>query len=97
MGARNVCRASLTGIGASDISGRRKSQMNKFSTKKLLNSKWTAVTPAHKEKHFTVTEVEYLESGAIDYMSLEAIISKRSVQVNWRDLKDIGRWKQGWK
>ena len=30
--------------------------MNPLNPKKLLNSKWTAVKPRNKEKHFLVTE-----------------------------------------
>ena len=30
---------------------------NPLSPKKLLLSKWTAVTPRHKERHFIVTRV----------------------------------------
>ncbi len=71
--------------------------MNRFSTKKLLSSKWTAVTPIRKEKHFIVAEVEFKEGGAVESLSLEAVISKRSVQMNWQDQKDASQWKQGWK
>ncbi|MBT3834482.1 MAG: TIGR02450 family Trp-rich protein [Gammaproteobacteria bacterium] len=31
--------------------------MNRINSKKLLQSKWTAVTPAKKIKHFLVTEI----------------------------------------
>ena len=37
--------------------------MNQINPKKLLNSKWTAVKPAHKEKHFLITEIEFDEEG----------------------------------
>jgi hypothetical protein len=30
--------------------------MNNINPKKLLNSKWTAVTPVNKEKHFMNSE-----------------------------------------
>ncbi len=33
--------------------------MNRVHPKALLNSKWTAVSPRAKEKHFIVTEVEF--------------------------------------
>ena len=70
--------------------------MNKISAKKLLNSKWTAVTPVQKEKHFVVTEVECNEDGTVSSCSLEAIISKRTVSPDWQNLKDAKQWKQGW-
>lgn len=71
--------------------------MNKISPKKLLNSKWTAVVPLDKEKHFIIIEVEYDEDGAVMSCLIEAIMSKRSVQIQWRDLKNQLKWVQGWK
>jgi tryptophan-rich hypothetical protein len=71
--------------------------LNKISPKKLLNSKWSAVVPLNKEKHFIITDVEYDEDKAVVSCIIEAIMSKRSVQIQWRDLKDIKQWVQGWK
>lgn len=71
--------------------------MNTLSPKKLLNSKWTAVKPLHKEKHFLISEVEYDEEGVVIHCELEAILSKRSTTIVWRDLKDSRQWLQGWK
>ena len=71
--------------------------MNKINPKKLLNSKWTAVTPKNKEKHFLVSEVEFDEEGIVVLCSIEAVISKRSIPINWNDLKDDGSWVHGWK
>ncbi|HIE85335.1 MAG TPA: hypothetical protein EYP91_00515 [Gammaproteobacteria bacterium] len=34
--------------------------MNRINPKKLLQSKWAAVTPAKKIKHFLVTEISIL-------------------------------------
>ncbi|WP_198927950.1 TIGR02450 family Trp-rich protein, partial [Vibrio crassostreae] len=39
--------------------------MNRINPKKLLRSKWTAVSPVKKEKHFMVTEVEFEEGEVI--------------------------------
>lgn len=39
--------------------------MNKINPKKLLHSKWTAVSPVNKEKHFLVTEMEFDEAGQV--------------------------------
>lgn len=33
--------------------------MHQINPKKLLHSKWTAVKPENKEKHFMVTEMEF--------------------------------------
>jgi tryptophan-rich hypothetical protein len=71
--------------------------MNKFSPKKLLNSKWTAINPNSKERHFIVTDVEVDESGNVIACTIEAVISRRPVSIAWRDLKDTSLWAQGWK
>jgi len=71
--------------------------MNRINPKKLLNSKWTAVEPIRKEKHFIVTEVEYGEDGEVIACVIEAVISRRSIPIQWRVLKDVSRWAQGWK
>ena len=70
--------------------------MNRITPKKLLNSKWTAVTPVNKEKHFIITEMEFDEEGAVLSCVIEAVMSKRQVAINWQDLKDQQRWLQGW-
>jgi len=71
--------------------------LNKISPKKLFNSKWTAVEPLNKEKHFIIVEVEYDEDGAVISCLIEAILSKRASHINWQDLKDAEQWRQGWK
>lgn len=71
--------------------------MNKLSPKKLLNSKWTALMPINKEKHFMIVDVEVDEDQAVSACTLQAIISKRDINISWRDLKDDGKWLQGWK
>ena len=70
--------------------------MNPLSPKKLLNSKWTAVQPQNKEKHFLITDVEFDEDGAVIHCEIEAIITKRSAAINWQDLKDPEHWRSGW-
>ena len=71
--------------------------MNPINPRKLLHSKWTAVTPKNKEKHFLVVEVEYDDDGSVVLCLLEAVINQRQTVVNWRDLKNSEHWKQGWK
>jgi tryptophan-rich hypothetical protein len=71
--------------------------LNSISPKKLLNSKWTAVVPLNKEKHFIIIEVEYDEDSAVVSCLIEAIMSKRLIHIQWRDLKDTAQWVQGWK
>ena len=66
--------------------------------KKLLNSKWTAVTPANKEKHFMVIKliVPDLPNQPIEYIELEAVHSKRIQLLPWQQLNDATIWLQGW-
>ena len=70
--------------------------MNKINPKKLLNSKWTAVTPINKEKHFIVSEIEFDEDGEVLSCLIEPVMSKRPVPINWQDLKDESHWLHGW-
>ena len=69
-----------------------------LNPKKLLNSKWTAVTPANKEKHFIVTKLisPDLASASIETILLEAVHSKHSQQLPWQALNDETLWLQGW-
>ena len=71
--------------------------MNKINPKKLLNSKWTAVQPKKKEKHFLITEVEFDEEDKVIHCLVEAVMSKNAYSINWQDLKDTSLWKLGWK
>lgn len=71
--------------------------MNKLNPKKLLNSKWTAIPAINKEKHFIIVEVEFDEDGNVIECITEAVMSKNQYPIQWRDLKDEQRWRQGWK
>lgn len=71
--------------------------MNNINPEKLLHSKWTAVSPAHKEKHFLVTDVEFDEEGVVSQCLLEAIISNRTESIDWTELTNSKVWHQGWK
>lgn len=71
--------------------------MTKINPRKLLNSKWTAVKPEKKEKHFLVTDVEFDEEGVVIYCALEAVMSRRSTAIQWQELSDTRQWIQGWK
>ena len=71
--------------------------MNKINPKKLLNSKWTAVNPVNKEKHFLVSELELDDEGEVFHCLIEAIISNRSEKIDWKVLKVSDSWLQGWK
>jgi len=71
--------------------------MNKINPKKLLNSKWTSLNPVKKEKHFIVIDVEYSEEGDVLECHLEAVMTKRSDDINWKDLTNENIWAYGWK
>ena len=70
--------------------------MNRINPKKLLHSKWTAVSPVKKEKHFMITEVEF-EEGEVIRCLIEAVMTKREEAINWRELTDNQHWLPGWK
>jgi tryptophan-rich hypothetical protein len=71
--------------------------LNQINPAKLLGSKWTAVKSENREKHFLVVDVEFNEEGLVISCLLEAIISKRTRDIDWRDLKNPDNWKPGWK
>ena len=56
--------------------------MNKINPKKLLNSKWTAVKPINKEKHFLISELEFDENDKVIHCLIEAVISKQLQSIN---------------
>ena len=73
-------------------------RMNALHPKKLLLSKWTAVQPVARDKHFLVTRVIAPEPPAtrIDEVDLEALRSRAVRRIPWRELQDDTRWRQGW-
>ncbi|WP_157315047.1 TIGR02450 family Trp-rich protein [Chitinibacter sp. GC72] len=66
--------------------------------KKLLHSKWTAVVPQHREKHFIVVQVTVNPDDAqkIEQVTLEAVLSKRHFTLHWSALADETQWRVGW-
>jgi tryptophan-rich hypothetical protein len=70
--------------------------VNRINPGKLLMSKWTAVHPQGKERHFLVTRLIRDEDDVIIACELEAVISKNSYEMDWRKLKDDKYWKTGW-
>lgn len=71
--------------------------MNRINPRKLLNSKWTAVRPVNKEKHFIVTELILDEEQNVVDCVIEAVLSKRAQSIDWAILCDDRSWQQGWK
>jgi tryptophan-rich hypothetical protein len=72
--------------------------MNPLNPKKLLLSKWTAVKPVAKQKHFLVSRVIQPDdpADAIDQVEIESVFSKATQVISWRDLQDESVWRQGW-
>jgi len=66
--------------------------------KKLLHSKWTAVAPINREKHFIVIHVVEPDDplAPIEWVDLEAIYTKQVQRIRWQTLDDGTQWQQGW-
>jgi tryptophan-rich hypothetical protein len=71
--------------------------MNQINPAKLRNSKWTAVKPINREKHFLVSEVEYDEGGSVMSCVIESVLSRKEYPIDWLDLKNEKTWVQGWR
>lgn len=71
---------------------------NALSPKKLVLSKWTAVVPVGKDKHFLVTRViePVPPEGSIVSVEIEAVFSRRVQVIAWRQLTDASQWRRGW-
>ena len=72
--------------------------MNLLNPKKLLLTKWTAVNPVAKQKHFLISRVIEPEqlTDPIERVEIEAVFSKAVQEIFWRDLQDDSVWRQGW-
>lgn len=70
----------------------------RLNPRKLLHSKWTAVKPINKEKHFMVTQlvIPDLETPMVAAVEIEAVMTGRKQVISWHALQDRGVWKQGW-
>ncbi len=78
----------------------------RLGPKKLLQSKWTAVHPREREKHFVVVRLVDPDHAPVDApgsvgtadlrVLLQAVYSKRTWTLPWRELTDPAQWRQGW-
>lgn len=84
--------------GAGPAPASTAARRNPLSPKKLLLSKWSAVQPANREKHFVVVRVFEPEAPAmrIEHIELQAVHSGRVQRLHWRDLTNGQVWRQGW-
>ncbi len=70
--------------------------MNQINPKKLMSSKWTAVKPANRQKHFIVVAVKFNKQGQVNYCELAAIMTKTNKVIDWKILKNSEQWLPGW-
>ncbi|MDF2446130.1 MAG: hypothetical protein K0S46_1366 [Moraxellaceae bacterium] len=71
--------------------------MNRINPKKLLQSKWTAVAPVNREKHFVVVKAVLDEEELdVEECVIEAVLTRRQRHIDWQELKDDGKWRFGW-
>lgn len=71
--------------------------MNRINPDKLLMSKWTAVKPSRRERHFMVTKLFYQADNRVSACLLEAVLTRNSYRLPWAELKDAAKWLPGWK
>ena len=66
--------------------------------KKALNSKWTALRPKNKEKHFIVIKVykNEIDSQKIDSIDIEAVYTKKVYNIDPQLLENEEVWSIGW-
>lgn len=69
------------------------------SVRHLQGSKWTALTPVDREKHFIVEEVRKAKAPGSDpaVVCMRALISDRRIEVDPEELSDASRWRPGWR
>lgn len=72
--------------------------MNPLNPKKLRLTKWTAVKPIDKQKHFLVSRViqPEVETDAVEFVEIESVFSKTTQIIKWRELQNDEVWRQGW-
>ncbi|WP_282876541.1 TIGR02450 family Trp-rich protein [Pseudomonas peli] len=69
---------------------------HRLNPRKLLLSKWTAVLPQNREKHFLVTELFCDEEGSVLQIELQAVLNQRCQRLDWRVLENPEHWRMGW-
>ncbi len=71
--------------------------VNPLNRNKLLHSKWTAVSPENREKHFIATRCFLDERGRVEAVLLEAALTGRERRLDVRELRNAQRWRMGWR
>ena len=72
--------------------------MNPLNPKKLRLTKWSAVKPIAKQKHFLVSRViqPEVETDPVELVEIESVFSKATQIIQWRELQNDEVWRQGW-
>ena len=72
---------------------------SRLDSRKLLQSKWTAVAPVDRELHFVLTRIvpARARSGAVRHVELRAVLTGRTRIVERDELTDSDRWQPGWR
>ena len=71
---------------------------NPVNRGKLPNSKWTAVRPVNREKHFLILDwVRDADGNPTDHVQIEAVLTHVVREMFWRELEDPEIWRVGWK
>lgn len=69
------------------------------SLRHLIGSNWSAAAPVDRDKHFRVVGVRKTEDGGepVELVELEAVLSRRRVEVRREDLDDPTKWLTDWR
>ncbi len=70
---------------------------SRINPAKLMHSKWTAVSPVSRERHFMVVEMYLDELERVADVDIEAVITGRITRIDWRQLKNRDIWIAGWR
>ena len=71
--------------------------MNRINPEKLLRSKWTAVEPRNRQRHFMVTRLIRDDKERVIECELEAVLNREVFIIDWQTLKNQHQWIMGWK
>ena len=78
--------------------GMAASEHHQLNAEKLRLSKWTAVEPRDREKHFLVVRVINPEAARhkIQEVEMEAVMTHRRFVLRREELTDVRKWAPGW-
>lgn len=84
--------------GVAQMTRAPKSPGTPLHFKQLPGSKWTAVEPVDRGKHFVVvaTLPPVTAGEPPERVVLEAVHSRRQREIEWRELRESARWRRGW-